>query len=302
MNIKAWIDKNAQSLVGKTVAITGSTGGLGREICKHLVSLGANLILLDRNEKASSSHRLSLIAQNPKVSVKCLRVDLEDMDSVINATEVLKTIVFDVFISNAGAYSITRHVCITGYENVFQINFISPYYMIRELLPQLHERNGRVIVVGSIAHNYSNADKNDVDFRTRKASSFVYGNAKRYLMFSLSELFKSEKNIQLAIVHPGITPTNITAHYPKLIYAIIKYPMKIVFMKPKKAALSVIAGLFDNCTSDEWIGPRFFNIWGFPKKCILKSCGDEEKAYIASTAEKIYKSLKNNQSTRSVDI
>ena len=57
MNISSWIETNTTSLSGKTVALTGSTGGLGREICKHLVSLGANLILLDRNEKASSSHQ-----------------------------------------------------------------------------------------------------------------------------------------------------------------------------------------------------------------------------------------------------
>ena len=41
-----------------------------------------------------------------------------------------------------------------------------------------------------------------------------------------------------------LTFTNITAHCPKLIFAIIKYPMKIIFMKPRKAALSIVAKLF----------------------------------------------------------
>ena len=73
----------------------------------------------------------------------------------------------DVFIHNAGAYSIPRNTSNSGYDNVFTINFVSPYYIIRELLPQISARGGKVLAVGSIAHRYSEIDKNDVDFRTR---------------------------------------------------------------------------------------------------------------------------------------
>ena len=51
MNIKKWLQSNTASLKGKTVVITGSTGGLGKEICKILGFLGADLILVDRNFK-----------------------------------------------------------------------------------------------------------------------------------------------------------------------------------------------------------------------------------------------------------
>lgn len=293
MNIQKWINNNAHSLVGKTVAITGSTGGLGKEICKCLVSLGADLILLDRNEQASDAHRSSLISQNPNVNVKCLHVDLEDVISVIRATEMLKTLDIDFFVHNAGAYSIPRHITAVGYDNVFTINFISPYYMIRELLPQLRARGGKILAVGSIAYKLSNVDENDVDFRTRRAASLVYGNAKRYLMFSLLEMFKDEKRADLSIVHPGITPTNIISHYPKLVYAVIKYPMKLVFISPQKASLSIISGLFDTCSNNEWIGPRHFEVWGFPKKRRLASCSRNEKEFIASTADSICERIKN---------
>ena len=48
----------------------------------------------------------------------------------------------------------------------------------------------------------------DIDFSTRKQASKVYGNAKRYLMFSLYELFKNEDKASLAVTHPGISFTN----------------------------------------------------------------------------------------------
>lgn len=291
MNIEKWLKQNTASLVGKTVAVTGTTGGIGKELCQYLAALGADLILLDRNPERSHALREKLIRSNNCISVKCISVDLEDIASVRTATEELKLETVDIFIHNAGAYSIPRRKCETGFDNVFQINFVSPYYIIRELLPQLRERCGRAVVVGSIAHNYSKTDADDIDFSTRKAASKVYGNAKRYLMFSLFELFKREDKADLAVTHPGITFTNITAHYPKVIFAVIKHPMKVIFMKPKKACLSILKGVFTPCGYHEWIGPRLFDVWGLPELRRLRTCSEDESRSIGKIADTIYNSI-----------
>lgn len=298
MNYKKWITANTESLEGKTVAITGSTGGLGKELCRHLAYLGANLVLVDRNPTRSASNRDALMSEFPDVSVMCIGMDLSDISSVATACETLKGMEIDVFIHNAGAYSIPRYTTDIGYDNVFVINFVSVYYIIRELMPTLRDRKGRVVIVGSIAHNYSHINESDVDFAQVKAASRVYGNAKRYLMFSLYELFKGEKDVSLAITHPGITFTNITAHYPKLIFALIKHPMKIIFMKPKKAALSILRGVFLNSEYHTWIGPRLFNVWGLPKKKKLKTCSVEESSKIDNISRQIYDNCKIFLKTR----
>ena len=57
MNVKKWILENTSSLSGKTVALTGSTGGIGRELSIALASLGASLILLDRNKERSEKNK-----------------------------------------------------------------------------------------------------------------------------------------------------------------------------------------------------------------------------------------------------
>ena len=290
MNIEKWLDKNTESLRGRTVAVTGTTGGLGRELCRYLAMLGASLVLVDRSRERSKRFA-SELADKFGVDVKCLTADLEDIESAKVAAEGLISYNIDVFIHNAGAYSIPRHKCKAELDNVFMINFVSPYYIIRRILPILRERGGRVVIVGSIAHNYSKSDPCDVDFSTRTQAAKVYGNAKRYLMFSLFELFKNEREASLSVTHPGITFTNITAHYPKLIFAIIKHPMKIIFMKPRRAALSILRGIFEGTGYKEWIGPRFFDVWGLPKKKRLRTVSDDESAFIAETAEKIYNSL-----------
>ena len=292
MRIQKWLQRNTHDLTGRTVAITGSTGGLGGALCRHLLRLGASLLLLDRNPARQTALREVLCSEYPASSIRCLTADLACPESVRIAAEQLKAEQIDVFIHNAGAYAIPRHTCSTGYDNVFSINFLAPYYIIKELLPTLRANGGRAVAVGSIAHRYSETDPADVDFSSRKKASLVYGNAKRYLMFSLFELFRGEGEAKLSVVHPGITFTNITAHYPKLIFAIIKHPMKVIFMKPRRAALSILSGLFDGSGYLEWIGPRYFDVWGLPKKKLLRSVSKEERDRIFSTAERLYEELR----------
>lgn len=280
-----WIEKNFTSLNGKTVAISGATGGIGTCLCDYLAYLGADIICLDRNADKSNNLILNLKSKYPNLNAIHISVDLEDFVRVKEVKNQLKDCEIDYLILNAGAYKIPRHKCNTGYDNVFQINFISPYYLASELAPFIRRKGGRVVAVSSIAHNYSKINPDDIDFSNCKASSKVYGNAKRFLTYSLFELFKSDKT--LSIVHPGITFTNITNHYPKLIFSLIKYPMKIIFMKPKKAALCVLYGLFYGCKHSEWIGPKYFNIWGLPKIKKINTATQDEIINIRNKTNEI---------------
>ncbi len=295
MRIKTWLTKQAIDLGGKTVAITGSTGGIGRELCRLLLASGASLILLDRSPERSAALRATLRAEFSNAVLQHIRVSLDDMTSVKAACEELRRLPVDILIHNAGAYSIPRYTTPEGYDNVFGINAIAPYYMTKALLPQLRQRGGRVIVVGSIAHRYSKADAADVDFATRRKASLVYGNAKRYVMFSHYELFREETEATLSVCHPGITFTNITAHYPKWIFALIKHPMKVIFMPPRVAALSILQGCAEPCGYHEWIGPRLFDVWGLPKKRTLHSCTADECHHIYQAMEHSIKEPLNSR-------
>lgn len=277
-----------ENIKGKTVAITGCTGGLGNELCFRLSELGANLIMLDRNAEKSALLSKKILEMYPQTKIKRITVDLENFDSVKHTAELLLEETVDMFFQNAGAYSIPRKICSTGFDNVFQINFVSHYYITHKLLEK--NVNLKVVAVGSIAHNYSKLDQNDLDFKTRKSSALVYGNSKRFLMFSLYKLFENNPE-NLSVVHPGITFTNITAHYPKLIFAIIKHPMKVLFMKPKKAVNCLLAGFESPTPKGFWIGPKVFDVWGNPQFKRLKSYNESEAEKIFFAAEKMYKDI-----------
>lgn len=212
------------------------------------------------------------------------------MDSVRAACTALAPLHPQVLILNAGAYAIPRHRSTAGYDDVFQIDFVSPYYMVRALLPAMPD-GGRVVAVGSIAHRYSVSDPADVDFSTRRACSKVYGNAKRYLMAGLDALFRGQTRVTLAVVHPGVTFTNITAHYPKWLFALIRRPMQWIFMPPRVAALSLLRGVFCPCGDREWIGPWLLDVWGRPRRSRLRSLPPDECRRIGETAERIWQQL-----------
>ena len=286
MTVNKWLKRNSDSLSGRTVAVSGSTGGIGRQLCKILAALGANLILIDRNRKKSEALADELKTEFTDLKINYVTADMSDMESVKRAADELLLTDVSCLVLNAGAYAIPRKTCETGYDNVFQINFISPYYLARRLFPLISERGGRIVAVSSIAHNYSKTDASDIDFSKRERASRVYGNSKRFLTYSLLNLYGESG--ALSVVHPGISFTGITNHYPKPIFFIIKYPMKVIFMRPRKAALSVVKGIFTPTKKYEWIGPRLFNVWGLPKKKKLSWADGEEIKFIAEEAEKIY--------------
>ncbi len=278
-----------RTLENKHVALTGASGGLGRALCEMILRDGGTLTVIDRNEKKQAALIADLRASYPQSEIRGLLADMEDISSVRQLASALKERPLHHLILNAGAYSIPRHKTELSLDNVFTINFVSPYYLTRALSEHLRASGGSAVAVGSIAHSYSKSDGADEDFSTRSRASLVYGNAKRHLMAAYFDL--AARGESIAVTHPGISFTGITSHYPKLIFALIRHPMKWIFMKPKKAALSIYEGLFTRTEAGEWIGPRLFGIWGKPKKSRLKTISPEEQRRLAEYAERLYTSL-----------
>lgn len=274
----------------KKIAITGSTGGLGVKICDMLAERGFDIVLVDRNQTKSEENAKRLKEKNPEISVELIKCDLEDMESVKRAKDELINKEIDCLILNSGIYNVPLKTCDTGYNNVFQVNFIAQYYLARSI-SESSSTLKKVIAMSSIAHDFTKIDETDIDFSTRKKSSKIYGNSKRFMTFALYEYFKNDKNVALSIVHPGVTLTNITNHYPKAINWLIKIGIKLVFPSPKKAARPVGVALNEDCGYLEWIGPSVFNIWGKPKKSVLKTCGEKERETIGRIADEIYSAI-----------
>lgn len=293
MNYNGWFKRNTKSLAGKKVVITGAAGGLGTQCCFHLARLSADLVAIDRNIDGLQKLKESLLQKYPALNVDVISTDLSNLEDVKKCVQNLKQLPkIDVLIHNAGVFRLPVRHEKGDYNIIFKVNFIAPYYITKQLLPLL-EKGGKakVIVVSSLAHKFAQYDENDVDYSGNTDDQKIYGNSKRFVMFSLMRLLKDNDKVDLSIVHPGISYTNLMKNFPKFISKIIELPMKLVFNSPKKSSLSIIKGIFGEHGYCEWFGPKIFSIWGMPKRKRLKSCSPEEIEKIFVKAEEIYQEI-----------
>ena len=275
--------KEKTSLLGKRVLISGATGGIGKELCRSVLAAGGSLITLDRNREKALVNKEKLLCEFPNADITQLFADMQETDSVRAVLPDILAARPDIVVANAGAYNIPRFIAGSGYDNVFTINFISPYYLLRSLEGKIE----RFVAVGSIAHRYSKTDASDIDFRGRRGSAKCYGNSKRYLTYAVLSRI-GESDTEILVAHPGISLTGITDHYPRWLFPIMKPIMRVIFMSPRAAARCVFAALFQKSDKNCWTGPAIFDIWGAPKQKRLNSATEKEREFIEKTAEKIY--------------
>lgn len=293
MEYNGWFKRNTKSLAGKKVVITGAAGGLGTQCCFHLARLGADLVVIDRNIDGLQKLKESLLQKYPALNVDVISTDLSNLEDVKKCVQNLKQLPkIDVLIHNAGVFRLPVEHEKGDYNIIFKVNFIAPYYITKGLLSKLESAGkAKVVVVSSLAYKFAKYDENDVDYSTNTDDQKIYGNSKRFIMFSLMKLLQNNSKVDLSVVHPGISYTNLMKNFPKFISKIIELPMKLIFNSPKKSSLSIIKGIFGEHGYCEWFGPKIFSIWGMPKRKRLKSCSPEEIEKIFVKAEEIYQEI-----------
>lgn len=276
-----------EDLKGKYITVTGATGGLGAEICKSFAKSGANLNLLVRNKGKCEKLVQKLKKLSPEIDVNVVITDFSSMESVKAAAEKLSQCKNDVVILNAGIYCEDTYVTDSGYNNIFQVNFLSQYYLLRKLLDN-GAKIEKAVAVGSLAHRWARFDGNDIDY-SGKGYNKVYGNSKRFLTFSFFDLADKYKDTEFCVAHPGVSPTALITHFKGFWGKVASFFVKILFPPPIRAKRSIVYGVRNGCGAFRWIGPWMFGIYGRPVKRKLSKTKDYED--IISVAGGIYKKV-----------
>lgn len=184
----------------QTVMITGAAGNLGQAVATHFGQAGANLVLLDRQADALTSH----FAAGPRVLP--VVVDLLDKAQVQSAVarSVQRFGRIDVLCHLTGGFRMGEAVHETTdatWDFLFDINARTLLNLAREAVPQMiAQGSGKIICVGAFA-----AQKG-------AAHMGAYGASKSSVM-RLSEAMSAElkgKHINVNCVLPTIidTPEN----------------------------------------------------------------------------------------------
>lgn len=183
------------SFDGKTILVTGASGGLGSALVRKLAALGARLVVTSRSAKALDE----LISGLPESS-RAIPI-IADLSVPGDAEALARKALdaaghVDVLFNNAGLgyFALMEETSEERLRYLFEVNTFSPLALIKELLPHMKSRGGgRIVNIVSAAG------------RVPIPSVGVYGGSKSALsvMTNTMRLELAASGIDIINIYPG---------------------------------------------------------------------------------------------------
>lgn len=229
-----------QPMAGRTVLVTGGTGGIGRATAVGLASMGAHVAISGRDRNRGEAAAREVRAAGDK-QVELFVVDLSSQAEVRRlADEALQRLPrIDVLVNNVGGYWNTRHVTPDGLELTFALNHLASFLLTHLLLTRLKEcAPARVVTVASKAESLGGIDFDDLQGECSYSGSRAYNQSKLANVLFSYELARQLRatSVTANALHPGMVSTAFGAEDPASIQRVL-VPFLRPFMKsPIKGA------------------------------------------------------------------
>jgi len=192
---------------GRVVLVTGSTGGLGREVARALAATGAHVIVHGRDEQRGAA----LVAEIETAGVgsaRFYRADFASFEAVRAFAAAIRRDYrrLDVLVNNAGVWldSEERQLSADGHEMHFQVNYLSGFLLTHELLPLIEaSAPARIVNVTSVAQQP--VDFDDVMLDVGYDDGRAYAQSKlAQVMFTFELADELEgRGVTVVAVHPA---------------------------------------------------------------------------------------------------
>ncbi|KAG5876425.1 hypothetical protein JTB14_010278 [Gonioctena quinquepunctata] len=147
-----------EQMNGKTVIITGTTGGIGKETTKELARKGARIIMACRNVDVAKKLRDEIVGITKNENIVVKKLDISSQKSIREfAEDIIRTETkLDVLIHNAATCEKKFQKNEDGVELTMATNHYGPF-LLTHLLIDLLKRSApsRVVVVSSVFHRLS---------------------------------------------------------------------------------------------------------------------------------------------------
>jgi retinol dehydrogenase-14 len=232
-------------MAGKTVLVTGGTGGIGRATALGLAMLGAHLAITGRDSARAEAAAGEIRAAGGAV-VDVFVADMSSQSEVRRlAAEVLDRLPrLDVLVNNVGGYWNTRHVTADGLERTFAVNHLAPFLLTNLLLDRLrHSAPARVVTVSSNAQALGQLRFADLQGESSYSGARAYNQSKLINVMFTYELARRLRGsgVTATVLHPGVVRTAFGADDPATIQRLL-VPFAKWFMKsPQQGAVTSIS-------------------------------------------------------------
>jgi retinol dehydrogenase-14 len=232
-------------MAGRTVLITGGTGGIGRATARGLAAMGAQVAITGRDPaRTEAAARDVRAAGGPAVEV--FVADLSAQSEVRRlADEALGRLPrIHVLVNNVGGYWHTRHVTADGLEHTFALNHLAPYLLTTLLLERLRQSGpSRVVTISSNAQAMGRIDFDDLQGEQSYSGGNAYNQSKlANLLFAyeLARRLGAGSTVTSNAVHPGMVSTSFGAEDPALVQRLLVPFLRPLMKSPERGAATSI--------------------------------------------------------------
>ncbi|XP_039211117.1 dehydrogenase/reductase SDR family member 13-like [Crotalus tigris] len=218
--------RNAVSLRGKTVLVTGANTGIGKATAMDLARRGARVILACRDKARGQSAVCDIRRESGNSEVILMILDLANLNSVrAFAQTFLKSEPrLDILINNAGVCKDGQTT--DGFDLGFQVNHLAHFLLTHLLLDRLKRcAPSRVVIVSSSGHFFGK-----IDFRTiHKPVEGMWQALLSYCNSKLANILHTRElanrlegtNVTCYTVHPGVVKTEIDRSCPHWLFGLV---------------------------------------------------------------------------------
>lgn len=198
----------------KTILITGSTDGIGKETARRLAALGARVVLHGRNGDKLKATQREMIHNTGNRQIHAILADLSEIAQVEElAAEVGRRFPkIKVLINNAGTYQQSQRLTRDAIEETFAVNYMAPFLLSLRLARLLGSNApSRIVNVCSRLHEGADLDFINLETQTEYDGHEAYASSKLALAMFSAELAERLRNTGVTVnfLHPGGVNTKL---------------------------------------------------------------------------------------------
>ena len=235
------------TMQGKICMITGANSGIGYETALALAKMGAQVVMVCRNQAKAEAAQAMIKSQSGNPLVDVLIADLSVQQSIrdLAATFKAKYNRLDVLVNNAGVAIGKRELSADGYEMTFAVNHLA-YFLLTNLLLDMLKASApaRIVNVASEyqSFSFSTLDFDDLMLEKEYGVARAYGQSKRANVIFTYELSKrlTGTGVTANCLHPGIVRTNFGSQTGGLFGLVWSKLARPIELSPEQGAQTII--------------------------------------------------------------
>ncbi|MEM9186485.1 MAG: SDR family NAD(P)-dependent oxidoreductase [Planctomycetota bacterium] len=241
------------STENKTAVVTGSTGGLGQEVCERLAQQGWGLVLVNRNHEKGEAQAEAFRKSSPGQAYRCYTANLLDPQQVVDVSREIADDhpALSALYNVAGLLTDRPTQSARGVEGHFVVNTLAPFLFTQGLRSSL--AGGATSDRPSVVVNFSSSAVNSVkklDFaRLADASNpgglmGAYAQTKMALTVATAQASSelSGEGVLAVCVDPGATKTPMTSGSDGMPW-FVRLIRPLVFKSPAAQAEKLLRGV-----------------------------------------------------------